>query len=174
MTSTTHQGYNTQEGLQRQQEQQLEALKRNAGLKLLSVLKVQLNKKDVSNYPSSNHSKNHESSIDQQKQPEPQHRAPVLEQSKMSAKNISKDRSSSRGRNWKQNRFDKGREGQSDPEDMEHKQALSGGQEEAGTNTGNGKRQRDPPRKGAHDNTTAEDSDEELPGVKRNMTSFRE
>ena len=60
---------------------------------------------------------------------------------------------------------------------MEHDQAsgTSGGQEEGGANaSGTGKRQRDPPRTGAHDNMTAEDSDEELPGAKRNMTSLRE
>lgn len=57
---------------------------------------------------------------------------------------------------------------------MDHEQASSGGQEEAGAKAGNEKRQRDPPRTGAHNKTTAEDSDEELPGAKRNMTSLRE
>ena len=37
-----------------------------------------------------------------------------------------------------------------------------------------GKRQRDPPRTGNHDNTTHEDSDDGLPGAKRSMNRIRE
>ena len=94
----------------------------------------------------------------------------------MSAKNITKDRSGSRGRSDKQDRFTKGRgEQQPEPENMEQDQANDDGQDGAQSKSkGNGKRQRDPPRTGSHDNTTAEDSDEEIPGAKRNMTSLRE
>ena len=58
---------------------------------------------------------------------------------------------------------------------MDQEQTPKGGQEGASnTGKGNGKKQRDPPKTGAHDNTTTEDSDDDLPGAKRNMTSLRE
>ena len=173
---SSHQGYFTQQGLQRQQQQQLEDIKRRAGAESWSVPKVNLNRKEVSDYLERN--SNHEQE-EVQNQQDSEHE-PLDEQqegteSTMSAKNISKDRSTSRGRGGKQDRFDKGREGQSDQEEMDQDQTPKGGQEGANnTGKGNGKRQRDPPKTGTHDNTTTEDSEDELPGAKRNMTSLRE
>ena len=106
----------------------------------------------------------------------------------MSAKNISKDRSSSRGRSEKQDRFNKGRAGESEANEEENRQEQAGtsqggpgqGQGGEGNGTGgqeipSGKRPRDPPKTGAHDDTIGEDmEDEEMPGAKRPMTSIRE
>ena len=97
----------------------------------------------------------------------------------MSAKSISKDRSSSRGRDKKKRektRFDKARE-QPDEEEMDHEEANSGSEKSktnGGAGTKTGKRQRDPPRTGTHDSTTHEDSDDGLPGAKRSMGNIRE
>ena len=103
----------------------------------------------------------------------------------MSAKNISKDRSSSRGRSDKPkpDRFTKGREQQNTEEEkMEDEQnhgqpGGSGQQREQGAGEqakGGNKRSREPPRTGNHDNTTTEDSDEEMPNAKRTTQSLRE
>ena len=102
----------------------------------------------------------------------------------MSAKNITKDRSASRGRSDKQDRFNKGRtEG-----DETGQEGNGQEQPNAGNGQGNGaagganrkdnasgKRPRDPPKTGMHDDTMGEDmEDEELPGAKRTMMSIRE
>ena len=103
----------------------------------------------------------------------------------MSAKNITKDRSTSRGRsNDKQDRFNKGRtEGdETGQEGNGQEQPNAGtGQGDGATGGANwkgntsGKRPRDPPKTGMHDDTMEEDmEDEELPGAKRTMTSIRE
>ena len=178
-----HQGYFTEQGLKKQQ-QQTEALKRSAGLDPSSVLIVSLDRSEVSDYlKAEEHERNTNQQLIQQQQQlrtnsdEPSVHRHLEPEETMSAKNISKDRSTSRGRTGNQNRFDKGREGQSDPEDMEHDQQENAEQNNTGSSSntkGKGKRQRDPPRTGAHDNTTTEDSDDELPGAKRNMTSLRE
>ena len=180
----SHQGYFTQQGLQKQQQQQLEDIKRRAGVNSWSVPQDKLNRKEVSDFLEQN-SNNEQDTVDKQQEQQQQVDAQELldeqqqqqerSESNMSAKNISKDRSSSKGRNGKQDHFNKGREGQSDQEEMDQDQTPKGGQEGASSNTGgNGKRQRDPPKTGAHDNTTTEDSDDNLPGTKRNMTSLGE
>ena len=106
----------------------------------------------------------------------------------MSAKNISKDRSSSRGRADKPDRFNKGRTGDTgtgnDSSKEQHgtEQEASGqghGPRQKGAGAGqeipSGKRPRDPPKTGSHDDTMGEDfEDEEMPGAKRPMTSIRE
>ena len=104
----------------------------------------------------------------------------------MSAKNITKDRSTSRGRNEKKDRFNKGRadgngtEGKNDGQEQTgggpggngHDQGRSGA---SGQEIPSGKRPRDPPKTGMHDDTMGEDTeDEEIPGAKRAMTSIRE
>ena len=160
----SHQGYFTEQGLQRQKER-LAAIKRKAGVKSSSVLIKRLKEKDVASYITSFEEVFTDSVTEE---PEPL--------GDMSAKNITKDRSSSRGRAGKQDRFTKGREEQQpEPEDMEQEQANTDEDGQTGANAkGSGKRQRDPPKTGSHDNTTGEDSDDELPGAKRNMTSLRE
>ena len=100
----------------------------------------------------------------------------------MSAKNISKDRSSSRSRNEKQDRFNKGRTGDASDgtnQDQQGQQPGASGQGQSGNGNGqenqSGKRPRDPPKIGNHDDTMGEDfEDEEMPGAKRPMTSIRE
>ena len=173
------QGYFTQQGLLKQQQQQIETLKRKAGIISSSVLKVILNEKEVSEYLDQRRGyeqKTAESQSQQQQlaQELPEVAQEILESqatpTRMSAKNISKDRSTSRGRAGNQNKFDKGR-GQPEQEEMDHDHES---QEEQGNAPGKGKRQRDPPKTGSHDNTTAESSDDEVPGAKRNMTSLRE
>ena len=96
----------------------------------------------------------------------------------MSAKNISKDRSASRDRKKDQDRFGKQRD--TGEEDMDAEETPRAGTSSSGAHPGykskdgNDKRKRDPPRTGNHDNTTAEDSEEELPQSKRQTTSIRE
>ena len=100
----------------------------------------------------------------------------------MSAKNISKDRSSSRGRNEKPDQFNKGRDnGIKEGANKEQLGAEPGvtGQGQKGNGNGqenpSGKRPRDPPKTGMHDDTMGEDfEDEAMPGAKRAMTSIRE
>ena len=158
--NSEHAGYFTQDGLE-QQRRLHEAIKRRAGLEFSPELRVKLRREDVENYsskvkPPCNSSSNNDN---------------------MSAKNISKDRSSSRGRQdgTKKDRFTKNREqGQPEDEKMDDEPTpgpSAGNQEQ---DKGNGKRQREPPRTGNHDNTTTEDSDDELPNAKRATPSLRE
>ena len=161
---TVHQGYFTEQGLQKQRKK-LAAIRRDAGIKSSSVLIHKLRSTDISHHLGLR-------VTNPVVTPEEEAGQAV----NMSAKNITKDRSGSRGRSDKQDRFTKGRgEQEPEPENMEHDQANEDGQDGAQSKSkGNGKRQRDPPRTGRHDNTTTEDSDEEIPGAKRNMTSLRE
>ena len=131
--TAAHQGYFTEQGLLKQQ-QRLEAIRREAGVKSSSVLIERLNSKDLLHHLR-HHDENQEDSA--AKQPKPANT--------MSAKNITKDRSTSRGRTGNQDRFSKGREDQQpEPEDMDQDQGNQG--EKGGANAkGNGKRQRDPP-----------------------------
>ena len=99
----------------------------------------------------------------------------------MSAKNISKDRSGSRGKQDKQERFNKGRTGETqDDEDMgqagdgQDNGAKGQGGAGAGQEIPSGKRPRDPPKTGTHDDTMGDSEDEEMPGAKRTLTSIRE
>ena len=161
---TEHQGYFTEQGLQKQKEK-MAAIRREAGIKSSSVLIYKLRSTDISH-----HLRHHDTN------PAVTAHEEAGQAANMSAKNITKDRSASRGCSDKKDRFTKGREDQQpEPENMEQDQTNDDGQEGAQSNPkGNGKRQRDPPRTGSHDNTTAEDSDEEIPGAKQNMTSLRE
>ena len=97
--------------------------------------------------------------------------------SSMNAKNISKDRSASRGREGKKEKFGKQREESMDREEkMEQDEDIGGeknGPEGKGTK-GNGKRPRDPPKTGQHDNTIEDSDDDKIPGAKRNMQNIRE
>ena len=85
-----------------------------------------------------------------------------LEEKSMSAKNISKDRSGSRNRQDKQDRFKKGRTGENEDGDADTGQAGDGqgngsknqGGAGAGQEIPSGKRPRDPPKTGTHDDTT--------------------
>ena len=105
----------------------------------------------------------------------------------MSAKNITKDRSTSRGRADKQDRFNKGRNDENGTETGgngtgQGSSSQGGSGQGQGNNGGakgqeipSGKRPRDPPKTGMHDDTMGEDfEEEELPGAKRTMTSLRE
>lgn len=76
VVTTTHQGYYTHQGLKRQQQQQTEALKRSTGINPASVLKVLLNKKEVSNYLSNNSNHYGKETVERQ-QPEQQSQSPL-------------------------------------------------------------------------------------------------
>ena len=91
----------------------------------------------------------------------------------MNAKNISKDRNGSRNREDKKEKFNRGAEQMtSDEEKMdEDNEHEPGNSHQSRTH---GKRQRDPPKTGDHDNTMGDDSDDELPGAKRSMGNIRE
>ena len=103
----------------------------------------------------------------------------------MSGKNISKDCSTSPGRNEKKDRFNKGRTGEGGTNKggtkQEHPEPGLGGGAHGENGNGNGqeipsgKRPREPPRISMHDDIMGEDTeDEEMPGAKRAMTSIRE
>ena len=173
--SQEHQGYYTEQGLKFQKDC-FAKLRKEAGLDPRSVLSVSLNRSDVKKYlapPNASSNLHHNLTLN----------SSGPSSSSMSAKNISKDRSSSRGRQEgsKQDRFTKGRE-QAQPNDEEMDQDQATGQ---GANSGQGKgtgeqpkgsnkRSLEPPRTGNHDNTTTEDSDEEIPNAKRTAPSLRE
>ena len=169
--NTPHAGYFTENGL-KQQRQKISALKRRAGLDSRSVSIVKLDRKEVEKYLN-----RYSTPIT----PNNNDEADII----MSAKNISKDRSSSRGRSDKPkpDRFNKGREQQGDGEERMDDEQNSGhnegseqqkGQGAGEQNKGSNKRSREPPRTGNHDNTTTEDSDEEMPNAKRATQSLRE
>ena len=173
----THLGYFTEQGLEKQAKHD-QQLRKEAGLDLNSVVKVKLNRSDVENYlrgletKSSSNTDNSNNNVNQDSI-----------EAVMSAKNISKDRSASRGRSEKPDRFNKGREGNANPQDeagkgpeAESAQNPGQGQQQNndGNTKGNNKRQREPPRTGNHDNTTTEDSDEDMPDAKRNVMNLRE
>ena len=173
--SSPHQGYFTEHGL-KQQQQKLASLKRRAGLDSRSVSIVTLNRKDVENYLNKYNTSNTTPITSDQGHD----RADPI----MSTKNISKDRSASRGRSDKPktDRFGKGRE-QSNADEERMDDGQNPGQDGNGQDKGNGqgeqtkgsnKRSREPPRTGNHDNTTTEDSDEEMPNAKRATPSLRE
>ena len=173
----SHQGYFTEQGLQ-QQKQKLASLKSRAGLNPRSVSIVNLNRADIENYLKKYNTAQHITPITSEHTNDDDNPT-------MSAKNISKDRSSSRGRSDKPktDRFGKGREQPNAEEERMDDDQNTGhtggtgqgeGQGQGDQGKGSNKRSREPPRTGNHDNTTTEDSDEEMPNAKRATPSLRE
>ena len=175
-TNQPHAGYFTENGL-KQQKQKLSALKRRAGLDSRSVSIVTLDRSEVEKYLAK-----YSTPITSNNVNEPDQDLP---DTTMSAKNILKDRSSSRRRSDKPkpDRFTKGREQQNNEEErMEDEQNPgqsegSGQQREQGAGEqtkGGNKRLREPPRTGNQDNTTTEDSDSDMPNAKQTTPSLTE
>ena len=184
-TYPAHQGYFTQQGL-KLQKLKLSKLREKAGLSKSSVPIVSLNRQDIRNFLSKYHpappqdtnqdSPNTSDNVTHSNTQTQANDPPVTTPgSSMSAKNISKDRSG-RPDNAKQDRFTKGRgNAQEEEEKMDQDEATGqGGNGQEERSKGNSKRSREPPRTGKHDNTTTEDSDDELPNAKRSIPSLRE
>ena len=184
-TYPAHQGYFTQQGL-KLQKLKLSKLREKAGLSKNSVPVVSLNRQDIKNFLSKYHST--QTQVSTLDSPNANANSNNIDthtlandssnttlDPNMSAKNISKDRSG-RPDNAKQDRFTKGRgNAEEEEEEMDHEETT--GQEGTGKedrSKGNSKRSREPPRTGNHDNTTTEDSDDELPSAKRSVPSLRE